>query len=291
MSGDEMIYEKSNIEHIPVEKFSLNPKSFHAIDFQGKKMNSYIDGPENGPKLFFIHGFNFFVEMYSTLINELIQTYRVLSVDLPGHGHTDAFEEYSVNTFQEAIMATLDHYDFKNFVLVGHSMGGQLSIMCTGDPRFAKFSISKTVAFCPSGIKVNISFGQWCLRSSFGRLFERFAFPDDLSKAFPLFPSQIKQSLFNVHFNVIKQNKKKYLTRQTKMCRTFPWECAKNEFQRAENERVLVVFASNDVCVDTQYCYQQIKGNLKWNVKVEKGLHELPIVRPVWAAQLIRDFE
>ncbi|CAL6067205.1 Alpha/beta_hydrolase family protein [Hexamita inflata] len=292
-SKDQMIYEKYNIEHIPVEKFSLNPKSFHKIDFKGKKMNSYIDGPENGPKLFFIHGFNFFVEMYSTLINELILTYRVLSVDLPGHGHTDAFEDYSVNTFQEAIMATLDHYNFKDFTLVGHSMGGQLSIMCTGDSRFSKYNISRTVAFCPSGIKVNKTLGQKCMQSRcISRCIYNMAFKagmDDTEKRTGnLIPNEIYKNLLNKLTEYLLKEQMKYVDRMIAQVQEFPWETAQKEFVSSKNKPVLVFLATDEQYVNTQATTKFINTECKnWALNIEKGLHELPMLRPKWAAEQI----
>ncbi|CAL6087199.1 Alpha/beta_hydrolase family protein [Hexamita inflata] len=297
MSKDQKIYDKYNLEHIPAEKYSLNQASFKVIDFKGKKLNTYIDGPENGPKLFFIHGFNFFVEMYSPLINELIQTYRVLSVDLPGHGHTDMFDEYSANVFQETILATLDHYEFKDFVLSGHSMGGQLSLMCVGDQRFSKYNISKTVAFCPAGIKIITSFGQKCMKSRcIAKCASKFAFKasmaENAKRTGKILPSDMSKSFFDMHMSYVLTEQHKYVDRQTKQIQEFPWESAQNEFKTAKDKNVLVVLATDEQYVDTQATAKFINKECKnWVMNIEKGLHEIPMLRPQWATQVINEFK
>lgn len=62
-----------------------------------------MDGPEDGPRILFIHGFGFMCEMYAPFVNHMIKKYRVLSLDLPGHGSTDCFTDHLVTTFVDCI--------------------------------------------------------------------------------------------------------------------------------------------------------------------------------------------
>ena len=48
----------------------------------------HMSGPENGQRVLFIHGMTFFAEMYTTFLNKLNTTHRVLALDLPGHGRS-----------------------------------------------------------------------------------------------------------------------------------------------------------------------------------------------------------
>ena len=66
--------------------------------------------------------------MYATDINALSQTYRVLSVDLPGHGASSGFDYYDMALFEDALLATVSYYNFTDFLVCGHSMGGLLAI-------------------------------------------------------------------------------------------------------------------------------------------------------------------
>lgn len=58
-------------------------------------------------------------------MDQLSRRYRVLALDLPGHGRTLAPPTgFSPRTFTDAIEETLQSAKIKKAVLVGHSMGG-----------------------------------------------------------------------------------------------------------------------------------------------------------------------
>ena len=104
------------------------------------KLNIYLDGPADAPKLLFIHGFNYFTEMYATFLNELIVSHRVLSIDLPGHGLTSAAPVYDLNAFVSAIQFALQLKQFSGFNVVGHSFGGFLALVCHSHPLVLQFN-------------------------------------------------------------------------------------------------------------------------------------------------------
>ena len=103
--------------------------SFKTVKFQNKSIVFFREGVKNGPKLLFIHGFNFFTKMYATVINELIKHFDVLSIDLPGHGWSDAFEKYDMDLLLNCIKYVCDQQDFTDFVVTGHSMGAMLAVV------------------------------------------------------------------------------------------------------------------------------------------------------------------
>ncbi|MHA1926000.1 MAG: alpha/beta fold hydrolase [Candidatus Thorarchaeota archaeon] len=52
-------------------------------------------------------------------------THRVIALDLSGHGESDAgSNEVSIEEFASELAALVEHLDLRDFVLVGHSMGG-----------------------------------------------------------------------------------------------------------------------------------------------------------------------
>ena len=81
-------------------------------------------------------------------------------MDLPGRGESSAFELYSVDLFVESLATALKHYDFTNFSIVGHSMGGQLAITCFSHNLISPLNPTKVVAFTPSGISLRGSCSQ-----------------------------------------------------------------------------------------------------------------------------------
>jgi len=57
------------IEDVPSEDFIIDKSKFQMINFKNGKLNTYINGPENGERILFIHGLSYFTDMYSAMIN------------------------------------------------------------------------------------------------------------------------------------------------------------------------------------------------------------------------------
>lgn len=59
----------------------------------------------------------------------LARRYRTIAVDLPGHGEaTDARTDWRVSTYGEDVAGLIEGLDLRDVVLVGHSMGGPVSL-------------------------------------------------------------------------------------------------------------------------------------------------------------------
>jgi pimeloyl-ACP methyl ester carboxylesterase len=77
-----------------------------------------------GPALVFVHGWSCNTDFWRQQIPDFVKTNRVIAVDLPGHGKSDAPKiAYSMDLFARAIDAVLQHASAGPAVLVGHSMG------------------------------------------------------------------------------------------------------------------------------------------------------------------------
>jgi pimeloyl-ACP methyl ester carboxylesterase len=67
------------------------------------------------------------------LFDHFAKTHRVLAVDLPGHGGTPrAGLPATFDAFSRALADFLTMDNLRNVVLIGHSMGGVLSVMTAG---------------------------------------------------------------------------------------------------------------------------------------------------------------
>jgi pimeloyl-ACP methyl ester carboxylesterase len=58
---------------------------------------------------------------------------RVVAIDLPGHGQSDAWhppEEVSIAMYRDAVGTVCANLEIERAILVGHSMGGQIAIAC-----------------------------------------------------------------------------------------------------------------------------------------------------------------
>src|SRR5450830_277268 len=94
----------------------------------------YGRGPRNQqPTMVFIHGFRGRAAYWEFQLEQFQIDYRVIALDLRGHGYTDAptaaeGAHYDVPELVADIVAALDQLDLPpQFILVCHSFGGALS--------------------------------------------------------------------------------------------------------------------------------------------------------------------
>ena len=74
--------------------------------------------------LVLIHGWSSNLDFWKGSASELGKRYRVIALDLPGHGKSDKPQvTYSMDYFARAVDAVMNDAGAKRAVLVGHSMG------------------------------------------------------------------------------------------------------------------------------------------------------------------------
>lgn len=79
--------------------------------------------------LVLIHGLGGYISMWAKNLEPLAARHRVIAVDLPGYGKSDKpRSDYSMRFFAKAIHGLLDVLGIPRALLVGHSMGGQISV-------------------------------------------------------------------------------------------------------------------------------------------------------------------
>lgn len=78
-----------------------------------------------GRVLVLLHGFLGSHQVWEQTITNLSKSYRVIAIDLPGHGNSDCFGYvHSMELIAKAVKAVMDNLRLKKYVIVGHSMGG-----------------------------------------------------------------------------------------------------------------------------------------------------------------------
>jgi len=76
------------------------------------------------PTVVLVHGWTCDGTFWDKQVPELAKNYRVLNVDLPGHGKSDAPEvEYTMELMARGVLAAMDAAKVGRAVLMGHSMG------------------------------------------------------------------------------------------------------------------------------------------------------------------------
>jgi pimeloyl-ACP methyl ester carboxylesterase len=90
---------------------------------EGRKVH-YSSFGKGHKVLVLIHGWTCDETFWGSNVPGLSKQYRVLTVDLPGHGQSDLAPEYSMDSFADAVSAVMTAAKVKRATLVGHSMGG-----------------------------------------------------------------------------------------------------------------------------------------------------------------------
>lgn len=79
--------------------------------------------------LFFIHGWNLDQTYWDNQVREFSPNYRVVTVDLAGHGlSTSNRSEWTVENFAADLVSVLEKENLRNIILIGHSMGGEIAL-------------------------------------------------------------------------------------------------------------------------------------------------------------------
>ena len=109
-----------------LEAAYANAQSQLAVAGETRRIHFRDQGPEDAPTLVLVHGFSASLHTWTPWVQRLKDDYRVVSLDLPGHGLTRGFDaqEVGIDTFVEAIDIVADELGLERFTLVGSSMGG-----------------------------------------------------------------------------------------------------------------------------------------------------------------------
>lgn len=72
-----------------------------------------------------LHGFLGSHKIWESTIQSLSKSFRVIAIDLPGHGDTDCFGYvHTMELLAKSVKAVMDSLRLKKYVIIGHSMGG-----------------------------------------------------------------------------------------------------------------------------------------------------------------------
>ena len=86
-------------------------------------------GPVHASPIIFVHGFGCNAGHFRHQQQHFATSYRTISVDLRGHGESDApLQEYEVTGFADDLRWLCDHLGLDRPVVVGHSMGGNIAL-------------------------------------------------------------------------------------------------------------------------------------------------------------------
>ena len=92
----------------------------------GQRIHYRDQGSRDGPAIVLLHGSNASLQTWEPLVQRLGGTYRIVTLDLPGHGLTGATpdRDYSADGMMDAVDVVAAKLGLDHFILGGNSMGG-----------------------------------------------------------------------------------------------------------------------------------------------------------------------
>ena len=98
-----------------------------SVSYHGANLR-YSDQGKGNPVVL-IHGYLESLEIWDGFAEKLARKYRVITMDLPGHGQSGIYS--SMNTMAvmaDSVKAVMDHLSIGRAVIIGHSMGGYVTL-------------------------------------------------------------------------------------------------------------------------------------------------------------------
>lgn len=82
----------------------------------------------SGFPLVLLHGYCENKSIWSSMMEDLSQKFKVIAIDLPGFGENKAVNEISIESAAHQVKDTLDLLKIPQCVMIGHSLGGYVTL-------------------------------------------------------------------------------------------------------------------------------------------------------------------
>lgn len=120
---------RPDIPYAELEQHYADAQSRY-VDLPGDMRVHYRDqGAREGRVLLMIHGYGASLHTWEPWVERLSRTYRIITLDLPGHGLTRAPGSYraSPRRYADVVEAFAQAQHLEHFTIVGSSMGGAVA--------------------------------------------------------------------------------------------------------------------------------------------------------------------
>ena len=100
----------------------------HFLNNKDKKL--YYSDLGKGTVIVLLHGYLESLEIWEEFALKLSKSYRVICFDIPGHGKSDELAEtHTIELLAETIFNSLKELNIEKCFMIGHSMGGYITLM------------------------------------------------------------------------------------------------------------------------------------------------------------------
>jgi pimeloyl-ACP methyl ester carboxylesterase len=111
----------------------MHPTSIRVSGANGLSLQ-LLEWSQEGPALLFLHGFDNDAHVWDEFAPTFAPYYRTLALDQRGHGDSDwdPKDRYDHETMAQDVEHVLDALGIKRVALIGHSLGGRVSMRFAG---------------------------------------------------------------------------------------------------------------------------------------------------------------
>jgi pimeloyl-ACP methyl ester carboxylesterase len=102
------------------------------LEVNGVRLH-YLEWQSDRPPLLIIHGNGHCGGVFAPLAERLADEFRVLTLDLRGHGLSDRPGVYTWASFRDDVASFIDSLDLQDLLLVAHSRGGGLALLAAAE--------------------------------------------------------------------------------------------------------------------------------------------------------------
>jgi pimeloyl-ACP methyl ester carboxylesterase len=104
------------------------PREGETTSADGVPIHYRVEG-RGDPALVFVHGWSCDASYWDAQVKAFRGRHRVVTIDLAGHGRSGTGRaDWTIPAFAEDVVAVIRHLDLKRSVLIGHSMGGPVTL-------------------------------------------------------------------------------------------------------------------------------------------------------------------
>ncbi len=103
----------------------------------------HFDDLGSGKVIVLLHGYLETMDIWGDFAKNLSKTYRVITIDIPGHGKSGKVKDvHDMDLMADAVNTVLTFLRVEKCFLVGHSMGGYVTLSFMAKYRYKLYGIS-----------------------------------------------------------------------------------------------------------------------------------------------------
>jgi pimeloyl-ACP methyl ester carboxylesterase len=104
--------------------------AMHATRIAAPGSTLYVEDHQgNGPSLVLLHGLTRNLRTWDSVVPALAKSFRVITLDLPGHGQSPSASDATLRTIVEDLAYVASHLGAENPAIWGHSVGGYAALL------------------------------------------------------------------------------------------------------------------------------------------------------------------